>query len=432
MGCQHVTAPSRSAAANQRSWGLFRAFANRGYLRLWIANFLSYTPRWMQLTFLAWLILELTNSPWYVALIGFFSSMPMLVFGLLGGLLADRFNRRRLLLVLQTANVVINLLFTLLLAAGAMRVWQGYLVILVTGSSWALGFPSRRALIFDLLGTSDITNAVALDSVGMNASRILGPACAGALITLVGVTGGFVIVTATYALGLLLLFTLRLQQDERLTPRRENIVRNLIEGFRYISQDRVMMADVYITVAMNFLLFPYMQMIPVLARDVLHVGPTLMGFLQGAEGVGALIGSLGLAAFTMVRYHGRVFVMGSLVGLLALLVLSMSRWYIISFPAMLILGIGTAGFGTMQSTIVMLMSKEDMRGRALGVISLAIGAGPLGSLVLGAIADAISPVFALRLHALLGIIVLSLIVLVLPTIMDRTEPVLRSPRPSPS
>ena len=416
-----MTGPSHSRDTAASSGGTFRAFAHGGYLRFWVANFLSSTPRWMQLTLLAWLILELTNSPWLVALVGFFSSVPMLVFGLFGGVLADRLHRQRLIVTLQAATVVVSLLVTLLLASGAIRVWHSYLAIFVTGAAWALGFPARRAMIVDLLGTSGLTNAVALDSVGMSVSRMLGPAFAGALIALVGVTGGFVVTTLSYALGLVLLWTLRVPRAERSSRSEQSIGRNLAEGFRYTAKDRVILADVCITAFMNFLVFPYMQMVPVLARDVLHVGPTLMGMLQGAEGAGALLGAIGLATVATVGYHGRVFVGGSLVALIALFLFSMSRWYIISFPMLFILGLGAAGFGTMQSTLVMLMAREEMRGRALGVMSLAIGAGPLGSLVLGALADTISPVFALRIHALLGMILLALTVLVLPAIMDRTE-----------
>lgn len=185
----------------QQAWGPFRAFANSGYLRLWIANFLSYTPRWMQMTLLAWLILELSDSPWLVALIGFFSSMPMLLLGLFGGVLADRLNRLRLLVVLQVVNTAVSLLMTGVLVTGTVEVWHGYVVVAVAGASWALGTPSRRALLIDLLGTSGITNAVALDSVGMNGSRMLGPALGGALIALIGVTGGFAVTTVSYALG---------------------------------------------------------------------------------------------------------------------------------------------------------------------------------------------------------------------------------------
>ncbi len=417
-----MSAPSRPAVTDIGSRATFRSFANRGYALLWLANLLSYTPRWMQLTLATWLILELTDSPWLVALVGFFSSMPMLVFGLLGGVLADRVRRQRLLVLLQSANVAFSLLLTLVLAAGVVRIWHVYMVILITGASWALGSPARRALIFDLLGTTDITNAVALDSVGMNVSRMCGPAFAGVLITTMGVTGGFVVVTLIYAVGLLLLWLLRVTQRQGLVRRQQNLGRNVVEGLRYVRQEPMLQAVICITIIMNFLLFPYMQMVPIVARDVLHVDPILMGFLQGGEGFGALVGSLWLASAATIRYHGRVYLVGSIVCVLALLLFSISRWYIVSFPILFILGLGSAGFGTMQSTIVMLVAKEEMRGRALGVVSLAIGAGPLGSLALGAMADAISPIFALRMFALLGMLALGLTTLFLPVIADRTQP----------
>ena len=414
-------------AQTHLAWGPFRAFANSSYLRLWIANFLSYTPRWMQMTLLAWLILELSDSAWLVALVGFFSSMPMLLLGLFGGVLADRLNRLRLLIVLQVANTAASLFLTITLATGTVQVWHGYLVVAVTGASWALGTPARRALIIDLLGISGITNAVALDSVGMNGSRMIGPALGGVLIAWIGVTGGFVVTTVSYALGLALLMTLRVKQVERLARQSQGVVRNLAEGLRYAGQNPVIKADIYITVIMNFLLFPYMQMVPVLARDVLRVGPTLMGLLQSAEGVGALVGSITIASLASINYHGRYFVIGSIIALLALVGFSMTQWYIVSFPLLFVVGMGTACFGTMQSTIVMLSASDEMRGRALGVISLAIGSGPLGSLMLGAVADAVSPVFAIRAHALMGVILLSLTVLVVPAIMDRTEPAWQAP-----
>jgi MFS family permease len=195
-----------------------------------------------------------------------------------------------------------------------------------------------------------------------------------------------------------------------------------MEGFAYIKTDPIIMAVMWITLIINLLLFSYTTMVPILARDVLHVDPALMGALQAGEGLGALAGSMLIASRVTMNYHGRIYVGGSLLSLLGLLIFSMSRWYIVSFPVMLLLGLGTAGFATMQSAIVMLVAKSDMRGRALGVLSLAIGAGPLGMLIVGAVAESVSPVFALRVNALLGIVLLSLITLCMPSIMDRIHP----------
>jgi MFS family permease len=402
---------------------MFRAFENHSYMRLWLANFLLYTARWMHMILLTWLVLERTDSPWLVALVGFFSSAPMFLLGLVGGVLADRVNRQRLLTTTQLGNVTSSLLLTVLLTTGAVQVWHAYLATLISGACWALETPSRRAMIFDLLGLEGVTNAMALDAVGMNASRMCGPALAGMLITLLGVTGGYMVVTLFYAAQLALLWSLCLPIGPRQTRQRQSIGRNLLEGLRYILTNHALLATMGITVVMNMLLFPYVQMVPIIARDVLRVDPFLMGLLQAAEGCGALVGAVLIAAAVNIQYHGRIFLGGSLLALLALCLFSLSQWYMLSFPVLFFLGLGTAGFGAMQSTLVILTAKEDMRGRALGVLSLAIGTGPLGSLLTGAMASAVHPVFALRMNALIGMLALTCIALVLPIIVDRTQPV---------
>ena len=375
------------------------------------------------MTLLAWLILDLTDSPWLVALVGFFSSAPMFLLGLVGGLLADRVHRQRLLSITQGTNVVSSCILTLLLSTGAVEVWHAYMTILISGACWALDTPSRRAVIYDLLGVEGVTNAVALDSVGQNASRMCGPALAGVLITLVGVTGGYMAITLFCTIAWVLLWSLRIPQRPPPERRQQSLGRNLLEGFRYVRQNRTIKATLYITVVMNVLLFPYVQMVPVMARDVLHVDAALMGALQAAEGLGALVGAVLLASAARINYHGRVFLGGSMLALIGLCVFSMSRWYILSLPIVLLLGLGTAGFGAMQSTLVMLAAHEEMRGRALGVLSLAIGTGPFGSLFMGAMASAVHPVFAIRMNALLGIVSLACIMVLLPAFTDRTQPV---------
>ena len=405
----------------------FRAFADRGYLCLWLANFLLYTSRWMQMTLLAWLILDLTDSPLLVALVGFFSSAPMFLLGLVGGVLADRVRRQRLLSITQGTNVMSSFTLTLLLSTGAFQVWHAYIAILITGACWALDIPSRRAVIYDLLGLEGVTNAVALDSVGMNASRMCGPALAGVLITLTGVTGGYVVITCFCSIAWMLLWSLRIPQRPRPERRQQSIGRNLLEGFRFVRENPTIKATLYITVVMNVLLFPYVQMVPIIARDILHVDAALMGVLQAAEGLGALVGAVLIASAVRLNYHGRVFLGGSLLALIGLFIFSMSRWYILSLPVLLLLGLGTAGFGTMQSTIIMLTAREEMRGRALGVLSLAIGTGPFGSLCMGAAASAIHPVFVIRMNALLGIVSLACIMVLMPAFTERTQPVRVSP-----
>lgn len=408
--------------------GPFRAFRYRHYPSLWLANFFSYTSRWMQVPLLAWMILELTDSPWLVSLVGFFSMLPTLLLGLVGGVLVDRVDRRRLMTLTQGIAVLASCVLALLMLTDTVRVWHAYATMLITGGCWALSFPARRAAIFDLVGPTGVTNAIALDAIGMNGSRMVGPGMAGVLISLTGVAGGSVAVAVCYALSYVFLLPFPAGAGQPRATARQPVMRNLVEGIAYVRSNPVILATVLVTLIINLLMFPYVPMVTVVARDVLHVGPTLIGTLQAAEGLGSSVGAAFIALAVGLRYHGRVYVGGSLLSLLALFAFSVSQWYIVSFPVLFLLGLGMAGFATMQSTLVLILAKDAMRGRALGVISLAIGAGPVGSLLIGAVADNVSPVFAIRIFALTGIMVLSVAVLALPRIMDATREILGSER----
>ena len=369
----------------------------------------------MQMTLLAWLILEETGSPFYVALVGFFGMFPLLAFGAVGGVLADRMNRHTLLLSTQILNLTAGALVTVLLLTGMFEFWHSYIAVFASGLGWAFDMPSRRAAVHDLIGGVGVTNGMALDSVGMHASRMSGPALAGGLIALIGVTGGYFVIITFYIISIVFMLMLKLP------PRRgsavsRSIVRNLTEGFGYARTNRVILATVLITVLMNLLLFPYMQMVPVIAKDILNVGPGLMGILMGADGLGAILGSMLIASASRLRHHGRVYLGGSIVGLTMALMLSMSEVFGLSMLILFLLGLGTSGFGTMQSTIVVIASSEDMRGRALGIISLAIGAGPIGALIIGAVAENTSPQMAIAILAALGLLTVGAVGILMPEI----------------
>ncbi len=440
--------PSRSSAGGVQRFGTFHAFRNPSFRLLWPANFASYTSRWMQMTLLAWLVLDLTDSPWRVSLVGFFSMAPLLALGLVGGILADRIDRRRMLLATQTANLAAALGMAALLLAGREAYWHAYVVMSVIGMGWALDNPARRSLILDLVGRSAVTNAVALDSTGMHSSRLVGPLAAGVLIATVEVRGAYVIVTLLSVVSLVLLRLLgstgrarsvarsrrrRLQASDQ-TSGLAGMTGNLLAGFRYVRTSRVALGVILITVLMNLLLFPYMNMVPVVARDELGVGPELMGVLMASDGLGALMGGVMVASFRRLTRHGIVFMGGALLAMTALLGFSFSQSYGLSLPVLLVLGVGIAGFSTMQSTIVMLTAPEEMRGRALGVVTLAIGAGPIGSLIVGGVASARGAPFALGIHAVIGLISVGLVSLMMPALRRRILPAPRAaaaPRGAP-
>ena len=411
----------------------FRAFDNPCFRFLWPSNFLVYLSRWMQMTLLAWFVLELTGSPWFVALTGFFAFAPMLAIGLLGGLLADSVNRRRLLVTTQTTSLLSTVALTALLHTGIVEFWYAYVALAVLGTAWALEMPSTRSVIHDLVGSEGVTNALALDSLAMNGSRMAGPALAGLLIALTEVNGGYTAVGSFQAIALGLLLMARVPSESRGELRPRQMVQRLREGIAYVRGSRIILAAVTVTFLANLFLFPFIQLVPVVARDVLGVGPALMGLLQSADGLGAVFGSVLIASASGLRCHGGIYLAGTGLAMLALLLFSFSRWYGVSVLMLMILGLGTAAFGTMQAAIVMLAAREEMRGRALGVISLAIGAIPLGSLMIGAIADALGPAMAIRILAGAGLVSMVLVALVMNELWHRptSELVDRDARPAP-
>ncbi|MCX8213257.1 MAG: MFS transporter [SAR202 cluster bacterium] len=395
----------------------FRAFHNHNYRILWLANFAAYASRWMQMTLLVWFVLERTDSAWLVALVGFFGMAPMFLLGMVGGVLADRADRRQLLIITQSVSFLSVLAMAALLQTDIVRYWHAYPSVMIVGTAWALDMPSRRSLIHDMLGRDGVTNAVALDSAGMSSSLMLGPALAGAMITAIGVSYGYIAVAALYLISLTLLSRLRVEPVRRDSVARVRLFQELSIGLRYVASHPLLRAMVLITVAMNLLSFPYANIVPVIARDVLGVGPGLMGILLAAPGLGSVIGAVIVASTTTIARPGRIFVAGSLLTFVGLALFSVSDWYGLSLAILAMMGLGAAGFGTMQASMTMLVAHEDMRGKALGVVSLAIGAGPFGALLIGGTASLLGPSLALAVNGAIGASFVLLVALLMPPLM---------------
>ena len=282
------------------------------------------------MTLLGWMVLTLTDSAFLVSLVGFFSLAPMLFVGLLSGVLADRFDRLKLLRVTQVAGFAAAIGMAAILVMGKEEFWHAYVTITLVGSAWALELPTRRSMIHDLVGSGGVTNAVALDSIGMNASAMVGPALAGVLISQVDVVGGYVAVVGFSMVSMVLVWMLRLDIGRRASAARRRMTVDLLVGLRYTLRHPTLLAVVLITIVMNVLFFPYRFLIPVIARDVLGVGPDLMGLMDSVAGLGASAGAIAIASSTNVRRHGLIFIGGSVVAAVCLMGFSFSKVYLLS------------------------------------------------------------------------------------------------------
>ncbi len=370
----------------------------------------------MQLMILAWLVLELTDSPFMVALVGFFAWLPMLLLGLVGGLLVDSMNRAWLIRATHGATAAAAVTITVLLATDAIEVWHAYGVILVTGLGNAVDQPARRALVHDFLGSSGVTNGLALEAVAFSSSKVIGPAAGGVIIAAAGLTEAYMVVCLLFASAASLVWLMRVTHETRRSWSARSVSADLASALRYTLSHPVMKAVVAITVLMNVFLFPFTQMVPVIGRDVLGVDSGLVGVLMASDGMGALIGAVTIASMANVRRHGLVFAFGAMAGTLSLVALSFSREYGLSIASMLALGVGMACFGTMQGAITVLVSDHAMRGRALGVVGLAIGTSPLGSLLVGTMANSLGATSAIRINGLVGFLLLAVVTSLSPSI----------------
>ncbi len=365
------------------------------------------------MTTLSWFVFDQTESAFMVSLIGFFGLAPLMFFGLFGGVIADFFNKKILIIVSQIITFSGALAMTFLLLFDLLQLWHVYVAIFIPGISWALDMPSRRALVMDILGSNRITNGISLDAVGMHTSKMIGPATAGALIAYTGVIGAYIFMTVIILIGTVSIMQVNLNHDEfdqksqkhfSLLSGLKFFFTELREAFQYALNNQTIFAVLVITFFMNLLLFPYMQMVSVISREVLSVGPLLMGILMASDGFGALIGSTGLASKSKIEFHGRYYLYGSILSLSGLLLFGISEVYFISMMLLFALGLGTSGFGTMQSVIVLLVSKKEFRGRCMGLVTLCIGAAPIGSIILGLSSEMFSTSNALVINSILGLI----------------------------
>lgn len=367
-------------------WSALDALHDAHFRRLWLAGLCVNVGRWLDFLVLGWLVLDMTGSPFMVGLAAFCRFAPMIVLGLFTGLLIDRVPRGQLLVAVQGVNLGVTVLLAALFATGHGDLWWLIGLETVLGVAWAVDFPSRRTALFTLVGPKRVTNAVSLESVSMQGTKIVGPVLGGVLLARLGPVACYLVLSALYLGAFLLTLSLARHASLPASPKGdESILAGLATGFREARWQPAIFGVLIITIVMNGLVFPYQQILPVFARDVLEIGPELLGVLVAVGGVGTLVGALWTAGKRDFVAHRQVFVGGSMLAAVLVVIQSFSPGYLMSLPIQFAIGIADAGFGTMQSTIVLLAAHERARGRVLGILSVCIGTNPLGSLGVAAL-----------------------------------------------
>jgi len=372
--------------------GMFRALRHRNFLLFWSGAFLSNTGTWMQAVAQGWLVLQLSNSPFWLGVDGFMATAPGLVLTLVGGVFADLMDRRKLLIYTQVVAGLAALTLGVLVVTHVVQVWMILGLSFVTGCCMSMAGPSYLALAFDLVGREDLANAIALNSTQFQLARALGPLFAGVGFKLFGVAGCFFANGLSFAAVVIGLSMVRydtvrklsLSPDRSLKDRRA-FMQDLVEGFRYVANRPRVSMLLLISAVTSLFGAPYISMTPVVARDIFHLGETGLALIMGMAGAGALFGALFLAYLGDFRHKGW-FVLGGDIGFaICLIVFSLSRNLTLSLIFLFLLGFAIVSSVAVTNTLLQKLVTDEMRGRVMSMFMLSfIGAMPIGNLIAGA------------------------------------------------
>ena len=372
---------------------------------MWAAGGLDNTGRWMDVVVMGLLVLELTDSAFQVALLFVFRWVPMLAFALISGMVADRANRWAIMMVSRMVAVAITGAILVLVLTGAVEPWHVFIASFFLGWLFVLEFPSRRSLIYDLVGSDRIVSAMSLETINMTLGRFMGPFLAGLLIELTDFSGTYIVLMLVYIVAFVLILVMKGRGPVR-APSPYAFWSTVSRGFKYSVNNSVIRSVLVITLIMNSMAFSVESLFPVVAKNHLGVGPGLTGILISAQAIGSLAAASVIASLAVVRYHGRIFALGLVLQLISLLFFALSPWYPVSFLMLMLAGLGAAGYSTMQSTIILISSEPEMRGTALGMLGQCIGVAAVGGLAVGVVANYFSAQAAVAMSVSLGLLLL--------------------------
>jgi len=369
--------------------GTFRALRHRDFRLLWTGQLLSLTGSWMQSAAQGWLVLRLTDSPFFLGLIGFCTFAPGLVFALPAGVVADRFPRRTMLLVLQATALILAAVLTMLTWSGAIQVWHIAILATLSGTVIAFEIPIRQSFLQVLVGREDLPNAIALNSLAFNSARMLGPTLAGFLLVFRTEATCFLLNTLSFGAVLIALAMLKTRGEPESVDG-DAWIAGIRNGLAYAAGHRKVRTLLLLIVLTSVFAMPYSILVPVFARDILKAGSEGLGLLMGAAGLGAMSGALFLAARKSIQGSGGRIAWALVVLGGGLVLFGLSDRLVLSMVCLFVVGAGVITQLATSNTYLQLTAPPAMRGRVISLFMLSlIGMAPFGSLLAGAAARGI-------------------------------------------
>jgi MFS family permease len=364
------------------------ALAHRNFRLFFVGQGISLIGTWMQNIGEGWLVLTLTNSPFYVGLVSALSSLGVLLFTLYAGILADRTDKRRTIILMQVAFMLEAFAVAALVWTGVVAVWQVMVLATLLGVASAFDIPTRQAFLVEMVGKEDLMNAIALNSSLFNAARVVGPAIAGVLIGVVGIAWCYFFNGLSYLAVIAGLLLMRLPPFQP-RAREGSVWAGFREVLGFLRNDRRLRALVTLTAIFSVFGFPYISMMPVFARNVLHRGAGGYGALTSSIGIGAMLGALGVAlGGRHIRSRGRLMLTGGAAFGILLVLFALSRSFALSLTLLPLAGCAMIVNNSLTNTLLQTAVPDHLRGRIMGFYSFVfVGMAPFGAFFLGLVAE---------------------------------------------
>jgi len=360
---------------------------NRSFTFLFAGNVGFFFGMQMMMILSGWLVIQEWDNAAFLGYMLATAAIPMLVLAPIGGVVSDRVDKRKLLLVTQCLLVLTSGLVTVLILSGKIQFWHLLLITPVSGAAFSFNIPGRQALVAILVPRDHLMNAISLSAAAMNASRIVAPALAGLLVVPIGIGGAYIVATVCYASAAAATAFLPPSMPRRV--KQFTFLEDFTGGFRYIRGSTLLMGLLlFATVPMLFAM-PYQTLLPVFADDVWHVGSAGFGMMQAASGFGGLAGGIVAANLDDYRRKGTLMVGAAVVFGVLLFVLALSPWFALALALMAALGFASMTFTTVNNTAIQMVIPDEFRGRVMSVMMMTFGLMPLGAVPAGIAAQSL-------------------------------------------
>lgn len=380
--------------------------------------FISFIGTWVQTLAQSWLVFQLTNSAFLLGLVGFLGSIPVFILSLFGGVLADRMNKKNILMFTQTTFMLLAFILAILTQAKLITPWQIMFIAILNGIVMAFDAPSRQAVVVELVGKEHLLNAIALNSVAFNSSRVIGPALAGIFVASIGMSGCFYINGLSFLAVIIALLSIRINSTLK-TDKNNSTLKDLIDGVEMIKNNRLILALVSMVGVSSLFGISYTILMPIFANDVLNVGVKGLGVLMSSSGIGALMAALLLARLGDFKYKGKLLVLSCIIFSGSLVLFSLSKIYALSLIALTFVGGSSVTAIALINTILQIKVSDEFRGRVMSAFMFTFaGLMPFGNLIAGVLSQGIGVSLTVMICGIISMACFIIINLLYPEIKN--------------